>query len=647
MCAEPSRFGGSALITGFFLKTIRQLVTFLLGVSVGVCLYSLLRFRPLPLILNVLSPKQAFNNRPKQVVTRPEVKVPAPAATTATPSPAVPKRIEVEEASVIPLPSWPQPQIAEPLGFVRPKKPTKIDPKPAVASVEAPKVAEQPVVEQPKKKAPVSRETQVATLAMPMDLQPVDKAPVERPPVERQLVGSRSVSQPPQQVQVKSQPQAAQVEPPPPVQVEPPPPARSQPQPTNFKALGYVEKSDGQLEAVIMQENEIQVVHVGDRIADRYRVTKITPETVAAVDETILQIPILKSGEARDHSVEVPQLAEAETASKPSDPKVSTVRPQEQTVAGSTPPRKKNGSGPPINTFTPLAKASEDDLNSLGYVQKSDGKVESIVADGDSVRLVPSTEAGAMAMSVGRQQQPQVADDSTVARPSKPTVARAVIASQPADNSSLKSNATAFRHGAEQSQNFAASALAATNCSACETSVAPKADANVAVEAQRNDEATPLERGGMGMRRDQVHSSKSSATYIFQTLGFVESKNGEVQAIVADGADTYLVKAGQVFAKQYQAVSVDSLLVVAVRKPVARPLPDFLSARTDFSGKAASNKMVESSSARALSGKGILPLGGLVQAGSAGSNSVLGINLFNHLTTEFSMHSFAYTTDTN
>ena len=68
------------------------------------------------------------------------------------------------------------------------------------------------------------------------------------------------------------------------------------PAPTVFKAIGYVEKAGGQLEAIILQENQVQVVHIGDRIAGRYRVTKITPDLVDALDETLVQSSMLKSG---------------------------------------------------------------------------------------------------------------------------------------------------------------------------------------------------------------------------------------------------------------------------------------------------------------------------------------------------------------
>jgi hypothetical protein len=139
--------------------------------------------------------------------------------------------------------------------------------------------------------------------------------------------------------------------------------------------------------------------------------------------------------------------------------------------------------------------------------------------------------------------------------------------------------------------------------------------------------------------------ASSPATFIFQTLGYVQSQDGGVQAIVADGSETYLVKQGEVFAGQYQATSVDPLLVLAVKVLPAKPVPDFLSAETDFGGQPAS-KTLYGSLQQALSSGGMVLLftASLQQDGhAAGTN--LGVNLFTTLSTGLDMHSHSYTTD--
>jgi hypothetical protein len=108
--------------------------------------------------------------------------------------------------------------------------------------------------------------------------------------------------------------------------------------PTVFKPIGYVEKADGQVEAIIMQENDVQVVHTGDLIAGRYRVTKISPEAVQTVDDSQVQPGMVQP-------------------------------------------------------------AGLEAKNSIGYVEQADGKTEAIVADGDSVRLVQQASTVVMAQS--------------------------------------------------------------------------------------------------------------------------------------------------------------------------------------------------------------------------------------------------------
>lgn len=63
------------------------------------------------------------------------------------------------------------------------------------------------------------------------------------------------------------------------------------PIPTYFKADGYVEKADGQLEAIIIQNDGIQILKLGDRIGDHLRVTSITRESVGAIDEAAYHVP--------------------------------------------------------------------------------------------------------------------------------------------------------------------------------------------------------------------------------------------------------------------------------------------------------------------------------------------------------------------
>jgi hypothetical protein len=128
------------------------------------------------------------------------------------------------------------------------------------------------------------------------------------------------------------------------------------------------------------------------------------------------------------------------------------------------------------------------------------------------------------------------------------------------------------------------------------------------------------------------HDAGSPATFIFQTLGYVEMQ-GEMQAIVADGSEVYLVKQGEMFAEKYRATSVDSVLVLAVKASPEEQQANALLAQTESGAKSASNQ---------LYGYLHFPNGtGMASATHPGQDSYVtsfGVNLFNS-STEFDLQS--------
>lgn len=67
------------------------------------------------------------------------------------------------------------------------------------------------------------------------------------------------------------------------------PPLPPAPPPVPFKALGYSEKTNGALEAYLSDDEQIYVVHVGDELAKKFKVVRITPVAVEIQDETYHQ----------------------------------------------------------------------------------------------------------------------------------------------------------------------------------------------------------------------------------------------------------------------------------------------------------------------------------------------------------------------
>jgi hypothetical protein len=144
------------------------------------------------------------------------------------------------------------------------------------------------------------------------------------------------------------------------------------------------------------------------------------------------------------------------------------------------------------------------------------------------------------------------------------------------------------------------------------------------------------------LKKDAI--SSAPATFVFQTLGYVETQDGEMRAIVADGSEVYLVRQGETFAEQYRATSVDSTVVLAERVSPGHVVENLIFAQTESGGKPASKEMYA-----ALH----FPLSELanVQAlhpmGASGSPVLmdLGVNLLNSPLPGFDLQSHFLTAD--
>ena len=478
---------------------------------------------------------------------------------------------------------------------------------------------------------------------------------------------------------------------------------------TTFKTIGYVEKAGGQLEAIILQENQVQVVHIGEYIAGRYLVTKITPDLVEAVDETLVQPPMAKPGGIKS------DLLATNVAAQPSGPpSAASIQTEGLGVA--------EAGAHPATT-----QALEPVANSVGYVQQADGKVEDVVADGDSVRLIPETPAPStmaqvtppadlqrdapstqgytppvapISSTIGaktdhsmfsgrrpegsdiRQASYQVprpalsAADSagsryrvvspagvadavenlcdpttpiSTAKPVRSTerLTRRTVEMKPlgfvekADGEfaailsqddeiyivrrgdrfadryralSVSADAVeaeeepprlgvplpfaappAFPDVLSASPQRGSSSLLSSDCLGCNPNELGEISGHMADPPARGTGNRPVSVRGRIVQPAKNHGQDSDwpghvdqATFIFQTLGYVQTQDGELQAIVADGPRTSLVKQGETFADHYRATSVDPLLVLAVKLPSGQDGGDFLSAQTESGDKSAS-----------------------------------------------------------
>ena len=175
------------------------------------------------------------------------------------------------------------------------------------------------------------------------------------------------------------------------------PAPQAQPVPTVFKSIGYAEKSDGQLVAFIMQDDHVQIVRVGDRISDRYRVTSITQETVNAVEDSSVQVATSKPIPAERSTVSevlVARAAGESTSTKLAEHATAELR------------------------ISSLQGSIEHANNSMGYIEKHDVVVGVVGPEKDSVRFVSARSAERVARPIPfvrhREAKPPVSVASSV-----------------------------------------------------------------------------------------------------------------------------------------------------------------------------------------------------------------------------------------
>jgi hypothetical protein len=284
-------------------------------------------------------------------------------------------------------------------------------------------------------------------------------------------------------------------------------------------------------------------------------------------------------------------------------------------------------------------------IKPLGYVVKADGEFTAIISQDDEIYIVRQGDRFA-----GRYRAVSVSADAVEAVEEPPTqVPRPPFAAPPVFPGLLSASA---QEGPSQ--------FSHENCQNCNSHESGEVSRRLPGDAPAEVASHPSRKREVKRARTLTvkwpwrrfaHAVKQAAVtadtnrVVFQTLGYVESQDGEVQAIVADGSGTYLVKQGEIFADQYQAISVDPILVLAVKVPPVKPALDFLSAHTDSDTKPASKRLYGYLPSPLSGSTGILPMGSLGQDGQATLGANLGVNLFNTLSTELDVQSHFYTTD--
>jgi hypothetical protein len=322
------------------------------------------------------------------------------------------------------------------------------------------------------------------------------------------------------------------------------------PQPTiTFTPLGYVERSGGQMEAIILQDSGVEVVHTGERWAGKYRVVRIFPDSVEAIDETTGLADRNKSDSADPTALSVHPSSTPDADARTES--VVASRKHEQ-IAGN----------PGAAVTSP----------SLGYIEKGDGTWESVMVDAETVQLVPQPSRVSLA-----EPGPRVSAQTPILMSAVGFVEKAdgevnaILAKEDEVYVVREGDFFAGRYQAARVSREGVEALSVPPDGTSPSSIAEAAVLPSLDRSNSSDRAMPARDGPL----------------VFQALGSVEDANGEVEAVIADGSQVYIVKQGDVFADKYQAVSVDRGLVLAVRAQQS----GMHSNRSESSPLAALNKM--------------------------------------------------------
>jgi hypothetical protein len=481
------------------VKIARQLVSFVLGLAVGVCLYSLFKLRPLFQTCTWDRSPEAGENHPGKSLRSFLLRKPLVESFT-DPEPSQAKKrapVSISHSAFL-------------------KKGSAV----AALPVRPPALATSKPDGAEGKSLRPSAQSQVVAAARVASVPRVPTSFASGEKSSGQSIATKEVAA---------------------VNVAPAPPA-----PTIFKTIGYVEKAGGQVEAIILQENELQVVHQGELISGRYRVTKISADSVAAIDETLVQTTMAKL-----HGADSDELT-ATLNPSPSAMRAQSAPPAPVTVADAA----------------PRLQDTESDKSSLGYVQKADGKVEAVVADGDSVRLVPEMSAVTMAKATA---PPSIrAQEESVQVSTLPASVETKASGAPMANPPILServpDASVIRQASYQ----------------VVTAQGQELSPSISVSAGEGALVTSSEIEWAGAALTKATIDPATSTDLFtkpqvemRSIGYVESANGEVAAILSSGDNVFVVHPGDRFAGHYRAVSVSAEVVEAVEEPPrnSAPLP--------------------------------------------------------------------------
>jgi hypothetical protein len=301
--------------------------------------------------------------------------------------------------------------------------------------------------------------------------------------------------------------------------------------------LGYVQKADGSVEAVVADGEHVQVVHVGEILADKYKVLKISPSAVEVAD--LASVPAISP-------VKTPPVEEVNL--------MAEARPKASAPTG--------GAWPEAPTYQKASPSADDPSvaasKAVGYVEKAGGEVVSVLADGEHVRLVPqapvlAANSKVYPLEVARKAfSPTPTGGSAGPRAEFASGQGAVVSAVP-ESSSFQTVALRRTTTLEGAISFGGQDSPVYCTTAAESAVTPQPAAQV---PKVLGTAAGSDRGA------EKSAALHPASLTLRPIGYVQKMDGEVEAVVDHGDQVYIVRQGEVFAARFKALAVSPQAVV-------------------------------------------------------------------------------------
>jgi Tfp pilus assembly protein PilP len=319
-----------------------------------------------------------------------------------------------------------------------------------------------------------------------------------------------------------------------------------------LEPLGYVEKADGRVEAIISLGEHVQVVHEGEILEDKFRVAKLSSSSVELVENSATAAEAPLKAEVGQGLGPAPT-AKADRANFPPNP---------EQVSNSGTERQFSSASAPDSSQASLRR-------DLGYVERADGRVEAIVAEGDHVRLAQATKAFA---SDFRAPAPSAANVE-LANASAPAVSpqdAVALESQPRQVASFDQEAEGPPLIALGPEAHASDQPEAVSAGQGESGPEPlgivQPEALADYSGRRFGANIPETPAPTLPIVEPTTPSDGSGKQSVVMLGYVEKAGGEREGIVEVLGQVYLVHEGELFAEKYRVMLVTPSTVQIVEE---------------------------------------------------------------------------------